>query len=151
MSTEQKYVGKGDNAPSIPQTAPSAAQWPKPTWHALYLAQLVADGSLSEDDRNWSEIIPIPDESMQAGGPLNFGGSVVSLMLDPTEYHSTTGVVLIQLRATPATYIIGRVRSANKVGMVISRDNPAWPTRAIRYGEVVNMYKGLFVTNAPVL
>ena len=169
MNTEQNYSGEGDSttpteptATPNPQTAPLAVQpfsladnrqpakHLSPSEEASFLDYLVFNDYITDDQRDWSGIIPVPDERMAP--QLSVGGRVVVYLLDPKEYRTRVGkVIAVRLVNSPDAYQLGRLVSIDRQQLTFSHDNPAFARVTIPRKDVRSVYECIWSFNNPVL
>ena len=160
MNTEQSYRARpacATNLESEAQILTQPMSTPDgriptvitPSYARWKLNDLLEKGSLTSDQRDWSSIIPVMDDSMSPR--MVAGGAVVIHLLDPTEYSETTGIVAITLNEKPNVYLFGRIVQINRQTLVLSRDNQKFSGQSIARVAIQEMYQVTHLIDMPLL
>ena len=154
----QSTMGRGTSANFPPQTAKITAN-PATTpdnrqnvnlatgSNLPYLEQLLnrllAEGKLTQAERNKAEVIPALDDCMSPR--IGASAKLVVVPVDRTNYETTTGVVAVVIKAQRFAYYLGRVVSINSTDIQVSRDNLAWPQRTESRNVIAGLAKVVYV------
>jgi hypothetical protein len=113
---------------------------------ASFLDYLWLNEKITDEQRDWSRITPVPNEHMSP--QLSAGGQVVIYLLDPREYKARIGkVIALRLVNSPDAYQLGRLVSIDREELILSHDNPAFVDVAIQRKDVRSVHECIWSFN----
>lgn len=156
-TTKAEEVPRFQSAQVMALSTLSANRKPVPVASPLSCSQemaqldtLLANDQITEDQRSWSSILPIPDNSMAPA--LVIGGYLAAYLLDPKEYASRVGkVVAVRLTSSPDPYQIGRLKSINRQSLTLAYDSADVADLILPLRDIRQLCEGIYSYGNPVL
>ena len=119
-----------------------------------YLNYLYSNDCITEDQLDWSSIVPITNERMAP--QLQMGGSIVSYLLDPSEYKSAIGsvvdILLIEGGPNPliGEHTICRLQAITSYYVYLTFDQAGYADQKVKRSRICQIGQVILVLNMPV-
>lgn len=142
INDERQNVGITDEyRESLNISQPEVYYWIKKLWD---------NGYLNDEQRDWSDVIPVVDDRMTP--QLVIGTGLVATMVDNSAYKSLSGIIAVHINGQGFDKpMIGRVVTIKPTTIELSFDNKIYPNEIIKRRSISHICKVVFSLLAPVL